>query len=244
MGVPVGEKPPAPQVAEVFLQAPQRPRAIRAEPEDVAADLRRLVADAVRFGKQVGVDEPDEMGEAVVVAVVRGRGEQQEVVGVGGQPLGDLVSLGLFRFVAAPGTALGVGAALVRLVDDDEIPPLAPDPLAHIVLLGVVERGNDLRGAVPGIDELLLIDGREDDVERLAEPAEQFVLPLDGERRGQRIRTRSMASRSFISLMSRPAMIVLPAPGSSASRKRSRGWGASAGRRPRSGAAACGCPTG
>jgi len=34
-----------------------------------------------------------------------------------------------------------------------------------------------------------------------------------------------MASRSFSSLMSRPAMIVLPAPGSSASRKRSRGCG-------------------
>ena len=42
---------------------------------------------------------------------------------------------------------------------------------------------------------------------------------------GQRMSTRSIASRSFISLMSRPAMIVLPAPGSSASRKRSRGWG-------------------
>ena len=40
------------------------------------------------------------------------------------------------------------------------------------------------RRAVPGVDELLLIDGREDDVERLAEPAEQFVLPLDRQRRG------------------------------------------------------------
>ena len=37
--------------------------------------------------------------------------------------------------------------------------------------------------AVPGIDELLLIDGREDDVERFAKPAEQFVLPLDRQRR-------------------------------------------------------------
>ena len=69
------------------------PRAIRAEPQDVAADLRRLVADAVRLGEQVGVDQPDEMGEAVVIAVVRGRGEQEQVVRVGGQPLGDLVAL-------------------------------------------------------------------------------------------------------------------------------------------------------
>ena len=113
------------QVAEVFLQPPQRPRAIRAEPEDVAADLGRLVADAVRLGEQVGVDQADEVGEAVVVAVVRGRRQQEQVVGVGGQPLGELVALGLLRLVAAPGAALGVGAALVRLVDDDEVPALA-----------------------------------------------------------------------------------------------------------------------
>ena len=38
-------------------------------------------------------------------------------------------------------------------------------------------------GALPGVDELLLIDGGEDDVERLAEPAQQLVLPLDRQRR-------------------------------------------------------------
>ena len=86
--------------------------------------------------------------------------------------------------VAAPGTALRVRAALVRLVDDDEVPSFAQNALSDIVLFGVVERGDDLRRAMPGIDELLLIDGREDDVERFAEPAEQFVLPLDRQRRG------------------------------------------------------------
>ena len=176
-------------------------------------------------GNRSGSMQADEMGEAVVVAVVRRGREQQQVVGVGGQPLGQLVALGLLDLVAAPGTALGVGAALVGLVDDDEVPALLPNALADIVLLGVVERGDDLRRALPGVDELLLVDGREDDVERFAKPAEQFVLPLDRQRRGQRIRTRSMASRSFISLISRPAMMVLPAPGSSASRKRSRGCG-------------------
>ena len=179
----------------------------------------------VRFREQVGVDEPDKMGEAVVVAVVRRRREQKDVVGVGGQTLGKLVALGLLRLVASAGAALGVGAALMRLVDDDQVPAFAPDAFADVVLLGVVERGDDLRGTVPGVDELVVVHGREEDVERLAEPAEQLVLPLDGKRGGQRIRTRSMASRSFISLISKPAMIVLPAPGSSASRKRSRGWG-------------------
>jgi hypothetical protein len=42
---------------------------------------------------------------------------------------------------------------------------------------------------------------------------------------GQRISTRSTASRSRSSLMSSPAMMVLPAPGSSANRKRRRGCG-------------------
>ena len=82
MRVPVGEEPAAPQVAEVFLEPPQRPGAVRAEPEDVAANLGRLVADPVRLGEQVGVDQPDEVGEAVVVAVVRGGGQQEQVVGV------------------------------------------------------------------------------------------------------------------------------------------------------------------
>ena len=182
--VPVREEPPAPEVAEVLLEPPERPWAVRAEPEDVPADLRRLPADPMRLGEQIGVDEPDEMGEAVVVPVVRGGREQEHVVGVRGQFLGDLVALGLLGLVAAPGAALGVGAALVGLVDDHEVPPFAPSPLADPILLGVIEGRDDVRGPVPGVDELLLVDRREDDVEGLAEPAEQLVLPLDGERRG------------------------------------------------------------
>ena len=127
MRVPVGEQPPAPHVREVFLQPPQRPRAIRAEPENVAADLRRLVADAVRFGKQVGVDQADEMGEAVVVAVVRGGRQKQRWSELAASFSASLVALGLLDLVTAPGTALGVGAALVRLVNDDQIPALLPN---------------------------------------------------------------------------------------------------------------------
>ena len=97
--------------------------------------------------------------------------------------LGELVTLGLLRLVAARGDVLGVGAALVGLVNDDEVPALLPDALADVVLLGVVNGGDDLVGPLPGIGELLLVHGREDDVERLAEPAQHFVLPLDRQRR-------------------------------------------------------------
>ena len=69
------------------------------------------------------------------------------------------------------------------LVNDDQIPTLLPDALAHVVLLGVVNRGDDLVGPLPGIGELLLVHRRENDVERLAKPAEHFVLPLDRQRR-------------------------------------------------------------
>ena len=51
--VPVGEKPPATQVAEVFLEPAECPRAIGAEFEDVAADLGCLASHPVRLGEQV-----------------------------------------------------------------------------------------------------------------------------------------------------------------------------------------------
>ena len=69
------------------------------------------------------------------------------------------------------------------LIDDDQIPVLLPDALADFVLLGVVQRGDDLGAPLPGIDKLLLVNGGKDDVERLAEPALHFVLPLDRQRR-------------------------------------------------------------
>src|SRR5262249_17834185 len=86
------------------------------------------------------------------------------------------------HFVTTAGGALRVGATLVRLVDDDEVPPLLPDALPHVLLLRVVEGGDHLCGALPRIDELLLVDCGEDDVEWLPEPTQELVLPLDRER--------------------------------------------------------------
>jgi hypothetical protein len=76
-----------------------------------------------------------------------------------------------------------VRAALVRLVDNHKAPSHMPNALAHRVLLGIIERGDHLRGALPWIDQLLLIDCRENHVERLVEPAQQFIPPLNCQRR-------------------------------------------------------------
>ena len=97
------------------------------------------------------------MREAVVVAVVgRGR-QQQQVVAVSGEPLGELVALRALDIVAAAGRALRVRAALVGLVDDDQVPTLLPDALPHAVLLGVVDRGDDPGLALPEVEKLVLV---------------------------------------------------------------------------------------
>jgi hypothetical protein len=99
----------------------------------------------VRLGEQVGVEQPHEVREAVIVAVVRGRGQQQDVVSFGGQLLGELVALGFFGLGIAPRLGLRIGRALVRFVDDDQVPALLPDPLANVVLFGVVKRSERQR---------------------------------------------------------------------------------------------------
>jgi hypothetical protein len=87
----------------------------------------------VGLGEDVRVEEPHEICESVVVSVVRRGREQQQVVGLGGKLLGELVTLGLLRLVAAARCALRVRAALVGFVNDDEVPPLLPDALADVV---------------------------------------------------------------------------------------------------------------
>ncbi len=94
------------EVPQVFLEPPKRPRAILAEPEDVLADVVGLFAEAVRLGEQVGVDQAEEVGEAVLVAVVGRRRQQQDVVGVCRQALGQLVTLRFSYLSARPDCAL------------------------------------------------------------------------------------------------------------------------------------------
>ena len=182
VGMAVREQPAAVQVLDVLLETTESPGAVRAQPEDVCADLTGLVAQAMGLGKEVGVEQPDEVCEPVIVAVVRRGGQQEEMVRLRCQVLGKLESLGLLDFVAAARVSLGVGAALVGLVDDDQVPLLLPDSLAHFIPLGVVHGRYDLGGPLPRVYELLLVHGREDDLELLAEPPLHFVLPLDRQR--------------------------------------------------------------
>lgn len=70
------------------------------------------------------------------------------------------------------------------LVDDDQVPARLPDALPHAVLLGVVDRGDDLGLALPEVEKLLLVVPGMDDLERLAEEPEKLVLPLNGQRAG------------------------------------------------------------
>jgi predicted CoA-binding protein len=83
MSVPVGEESPTVDVLEVFLEPAKSPGAVRAEAQDASPDLAGLVADAMWFGEQIRIEQSDEMGEAVIVSVVRSRGQQEEVVGLG-----------------------------------------------------------------------------------------------------------------------------------------------------------------
>jgi len=60
----------------------------------------------MRFGKEVGINQANEVGKAVVIAVMgRGR-EQQDVVGLRGELLGQLVAFRFLGLVATPGGAL------------------------------------------------------------------------------------------------------------------------------------------
>src|SRR5258708_7499155 len=100
------------------------------------------------------------------------------------QALHQLVTARLLNLVASTRRTLGVSAALVRFIHDDEIPALLPNPLAYILLLRVVQRCDYLRCALPGVHELLLVNGGEDNLERFAKPPQQLVLPLDRQRSG------------------------------------------------------------
>jgi hypothetical protein len=51
----------------------------------------------------------------------------------------EVAPLGLIDLVAAARRALRVGTALVRLINDHEVPTLLPDALPHIILFGVIE---------------------------------------------------------------------------------------------------------
>ena len=82
------------------------------------------------LGKQVAVEQAYEMREPVVVTVMGCRRQEQQVVAVLREPLGELVPLRALDLVAATCRAFRVGTTLVGFVDDDEVPPLLPNPFS------------------------------------------------------------------------------------------------------------------
>ena len=170
----------------------------------------------------VAVEQRHEELEVLFLAVVRRRRHQQEVPREGREKLAEPVALGVLDLAAEER-----GRHLVRLVADDQVPAAVRrlELLLHILVAReLVEPGDDevgLQEPVAGARGFELVVG--EDLEGQVEAAVELVLPLLGQAAGQTTRQRCRSPRAISSLMSSPAMMVLPAPGSSASRKRS-GW--------------------
>jgi hypothetical protein len=73
------------EVLEIFFEAAKRPGAIRAEPENVPSYLAGLVRKPMWFWEKVWIQQADEVCEAVVITVVRGCGEKDNMVSLRGQ---------------------------------------------------------------------------------------------------------------------------------------------------------------
>ena len=71
----------------------------------------------------------------------------------------------------------------MSFIDDHKVPTLLPYTLTHAFLFGVVDGKYYLRGSLPRVRQLLLVNGGEDDVESFPEPTEHLILPLNSKRR-------------------------------------------------------------
>ena len=180
MGVAVGEEALAVKVAEILLETAQCPGGVPGQIEDVAPDGAGLFAQTVGFGEYIGINQAHKVTEAVIVAVMGCGRQQQDMVSALHQTFGQLVALGLVHIRGAVGTPSRISRAFVGLVQDDHVPALLPHPLAHGVLLGIVQRGDNLVLPLPEVDELLLVVAGVDNLETLTKEAQQLVLPLDG----------------------------------------------------------------
>ena len=174
--------------------------------------------EALHVAVDVAVEQLEEEAEVLRVALVRRRRHQEVVVGHRRQRLAELVGERLL--VGA------VGGHLVRLVDDDEVPAAAEQ-----ALLGVLDardpgdRRDDLVLLLPRVLAVVGAEHVAADRPRTARGTCPSARAATGSERfaGVTISVRFTRPRIFSSLSSRPAMIVLPAPGSSARRNRMRG---------------------
>src|SRR5437899_11775733 len=73
-------------------------------------------------------------------------GEEQDTLGAGGKPFGQLIAARLCDFLS-----LAACGAFMRFVDDNEVPGNLLQALGDFLLLGEVERGNTLAVTLPHI---------------------------------------------------------------------------------------------
>ena len=135
------------------------------------------LSDGLHVGIDVLVEELQEEGEIVRVALV-GRGcQQQHVVRAVAQELPEPVALALVRLVAR--------RHAVGLVDDHQVPAYLPQTRKDVLALGEVKRGNHMFLAQPLVDaELVANVSAFQHQELLIELLLQFSLPLEGQVRG------------------------------------------------------------
>ena len=121
------------------------------------------------------VQQLQEQAEVVRVALVGRGGHEEEVVGHLGEMLTELIGQRLL--------VRTVGAHLVGLVHDDEVPVAAQQALAGILDAGDPgDGGHHLVAFLPGVHAVVGTQGvAADDLELLAELVAQLALPLKGQ---------------------------------------------------------------
>ena len=121
-------------VLEHFLFAAQEVRGV------VSGDL---LGGELVDGELVGVEQAQEVVKARAVAGMRGRGHEQKAFAAARELLGERVALGAVESLATLGGVVARrGRALVRLVDDHQIPVGAQQIGEHLVAFGEVDRGD------------------------------------------------------------------------------------------------------
>ena len=137
------------------------------------------------------------------------------------EALAELIAAGGVQF-----PAVVVRRHPVGFVDHDQVPVTGVQQGQQVVTAGQLVHAGDqdrVAGEWVAVDEV----GDHFPGQQFGGDAElggQFVLPLLDQAAGAMMSIRFRSPRSMSSLAYRPAMIVLPAPGSSASRNRSGFW--------------------
>ena len=108
------------------------------------------LADRLNVGVGVGIEQLKEAAEVVGVALMRGRGQEQDVVGAVAKDLAQGIAGSLARG-RRPGHPMG-------FIDDDEVPSHLLEASDDGVALGEIERGDDLTVLKPPVDAVLLAD--------------------------------------------------------------------------------------